>query len=284
MDTLLLKTFLAVAKTRNFTKVGKQLYCSQSAVSLQMARLEDLLGKKLFKRDQRKVSLTLEGEELLAYAEQILTLEQEMLNHFQEPCLSGEVTFGTPEDLATAYLPHILGNFAHQHPGIVLNVHCEFTLNLLKGFDLGFYDLILIKQDPQNPHPQSEVVWKETLVWVGRKSQAQIDKEKKAVQLVLAPAPCVYRQRAIDSLNRAGIPWRIVYNSPSLAGTLAAVKAGVGVSILPSNMISKELVMIKTLPSLKDAQIALLKKEKISLAAKALADDVASSLWRQPPF
>lgn len=278
MDTTLLKNFLVLAKTRNFTKAAHQLYCSQSAISLQIGRLEALLGKPLFVRDKRNVTLTLEGEQLLGYAHKILQMEEEMINHYHRPSIKGEVTFGTPEDLATAYLPNILGNFVESYPGILLNVHCEFTMDLLKGFESKRYDLVLIKQDPQNPHPRSEEVWKEPLVWVCNKDILQFNWKEEPLPLILAPSPCVYRQRAIDSLNREGIHWRIVYTSPSLTGTFAAVKAGLGISVLPFNMVPKELQVVRGLPVLKDAQIALLKQEHASEAAAALATYVVDHI------
>jgi DNA-binding transcriptional LysR family regulator len=271
MDTILLKSFLVLAKTRNFTRAAHQLHRSQSAISLQIARLEELLGKFLFVRDKRNVHLTLEGEQFLGYAEKMLQMEEDMLSHFQKPSIQGEVTFGTPEDLATAYLPNILANFVESYPGVLLNVHCEFTMDLLKGFDSKRYDLVLIKQDPQNPHPKSEEVWKESLVWVSAKEAPHLHARQEPLPLVLAPAPCVYRQRAIDALNKAGIRWSIVYTSPSLTGTFAAVKAGLGISVLPLNMIPKELHIVRGLPELQDAQIALLKQDHASEAAIALA-------------
>jgi DNA-binding transcriptional LysR family regulator len=271
MDTTLLKSFLTLAKTKSFTKAAHQLYRSQSAISLQIARLEGMVGKPLFMRDKRNVTLTLEGEQFLGYANKILSLEEEMIHHFQKPSIHGGVTFGTPEDLATAYLPTILGNFVEAYPGVLLNVHCEFTMDLLKGFESQCYDLVLIKQDPQNPHPRSEEVWKESLVWVSNQERLDFNWKEEALPLVLAPLPCVYRQKAIDTLNREGIRWRIVYTSPSLTGTFAAVKAGLGISVLPFNMIPKELQIVRNLPVLKDAQIALLKQEHASEAATALA-------------
>lgn len=278
MDSHLLKTFLELAKTRNFTKAAENLYRSQSAISLQIARLEALLGKSLFSRDKRNVVLTLEGEQLLGYAQQILQYEEEMLSHFQQPPLKGEVTFGTPEDLATLYLPNILGNFVGTHPAVLLNVHCEFTMHLLEGFNSQRYDLVLIKQDPQNPHPRSEEVWKESLVWVCGRDSLHFNPHDQPLPLILAPSPCVYRQRAIDTLNHQGIRWRIVYTSPSLTGTLAAVKAGLGVSVLPLKMIPKELQILRDFPPLKDAQIALLKQEKASESALALGIYIVNHL------
>lgn len=280
MDSFLLKTFIVLAQTKNFTHAAKKLHLSQSAISLQIARLEALMGQILFIRDKRNVRLSLEGEQLLGYAQRILNLEEEMFAHFhQPPLVTGEVCFGTPEDLATVYLPNILANFMGCYPKILLNVSCEFTMHLLKGFDSRQYDLILIKQDPANPHPKSEEVWKEPVSWVCRKGERTFKWSKEEIlPLVLAPAPCVYRERAIEALNKEGVRWRIVYTSPSLTGTVAAVKAGLGVSVLPRDLTTKDIQVMRDLPPLKDTQIALLKQEPASEATKALAKYIIKNL------
>lgn len=282
METNLLKCFLALAKTRSFTEAAKKLYRSQSAISLQIAKLETLLGKPLFIRDNRNVTLTLQGEQLVGHAQQILALENKMLSYFQPACLlSGEIRLGTPEDLATIYLPAILAKFIESNPNVHLNVRCEFTMDLLKGFDEKQYDLILIKQDPLNPDPRSQEVWKESLVWVCSKEAAAYHfKSDAMIPLVLAPHPCVYRQRAINALNQQGISWRIVYTSPSVTGTIAAVKAGLGVSVLPRKMLTDELRILKELPVLKSAQIALLQQETPSETVLALANYIRDHIGR----
>lgn len=276
MDTFLLKTFLSLAKTGNFTETAKILNLSQSAISLQLSRLEELLGKKLFKRDNRNVSLTAEGEQLLVYAQDILKTERQMRAHFQKKTLKAELRFGAPEDVTTFFLPKIFGAFLEIHPEITLNVRCEFTKNLMEGFKNEEYDLILIKQDPLTPYTGSEALWQEELVWVsGEKWKRDSSLE---IPLIAAPAPCVYRERAIDGLTKEGIRWRIAYTSPSIAGTIAAVKALLGIAILPKKMVPKEFYIIKELPSLKKTQIALLLSPKSSEEAGALAIHITKSL------
>lgn len=260
MDMQLLKNFLVLAKTKNFTKASQILYCSQSALSLQIAKLELLLEKPLFNRDKRNVSLTVFGEQLISYAHQMIELEKKMLHAFRKSKLTGKIRFGTPEDIATSYLPLILAEFTKLFPEIVLDVHCEFTRNLITSFEASEFDIVLIKEDPQNPHPQSETVWKESLYWVCKKDSICRVGEGETISLVLAPQPCIYRQRAIDALNNARYNWRITYSSPSVMGTIAAVKAGLGVSILPETMIPKELQIVTALPKLQKTQIGLLKK------------------------
>jgi DNA-binding transcriptional LysR family regulator len=270
MDTDLLRSFIVLAHTKNFTKAAQKRHRSQSAISLQLARLEEVTGKLLLTRDKRNAALTLEGEQFLGYAQEVIRMEEEMLSQFKQKPISGEVTFGTPEDLATVYLPSVLAKFVKKHPEVLINVHCQLTKILIHEFESQNYDIVLIKQDPKNPHPKSEEVWKEKLVWI-RNEMPFIKRRDETVPLVLAPSPCVYRQRAIDALNKEGIRWRIVYTSPSLAGTLAAVKAGLGISILPLNMTSNDLHMVEGLPPIKDVEIALLKHENASEAANAFS-------------
>lgn len=277
MDNALLRTFLTLYETKNFTNAARKLHRTQSAISLQVARLEELVGKQLFKRDNRHVLLTPEGEQLVGYARRMLKLENDLLKSFQEEEVSGSVSFGIPEDIATTYLPKILANFVEDHPSILLHVNCEFTLNLLQRYEAGDHDLVLIKQDPDHPHPSSREFWREPLVWVCSSKISAVEFDRP-IPLILAPSPCVYRKRAIDALDEADIDWRIVYTSPSLTGTIAAVKAGLGISVLPLKMIPKGLQVLKHLPPLQDAQIALLQPEKPSPAAQAFAEYISEQM------
>jgi DNA-binding transcriptional LysR family regulator len=280
MDTALLKTFLVLAKTSSFTQAASKLHRTQAAISLQVGRLEQMLGKALFIRDNRNVVLTHEGEELIGLAQEVLKAEEKMLFHFSEAHhLAGEVRFGTPEDLATIYLPSILSNFVETHPHILLNVDCDLTKHLQQGFENNKYDLVLIKQDPKQPYPQSVAIFDETLVWVAHPSiKAHLEEKKTQLPLILAPSPCVYRQKAIDALNASGINWRVVFSSPSFTGIVSAVKAGLGVSVMPKKMVPDGLVIIEDLPEISFAQIALLKKEGASNAVDALASYVSSHI------
>lgn len=275
MDSQLLKTFLNLYETRNFTTTAKRLHRSQAAISLQLNRIEEMLGKKLFHRDQRNVIPTEDAEHLLMYARKILRLENEMIESFRHPVVSGSITFGVPEDIATTYLPKILAKFAASHPGVSLNVSCQFTIDLIQGFETGNYDLILIKQDAKHPHVKSQEIWREPLVWVSAKKNAH---EEGPLNLILAPAPCVYRKRALESLGYANIESKIVYTSPSITGAIAALKAGLGISVLPINMVPKGLYILNHLPKLKDAQIALIKRDSISSAAEIFSQFISEHI------
>ncbi|NJN45429.1 MAG: LysR family transcriptional regulator [Candidatus Competibacteraceae bacterium] len=272
IDTSLLRTFVVLAETRSFTKTAERIGRTQSATSMQIRKLEDLIGAPLFKRDNRNVEVTAAGERLLGNARHIVGLCEALLLRFRETEVEGEVRFGAPEDYTTHYLPDILADFMASHPRIMLNVNCDLTLKLIEGFEAGDYDMVVIKQEPGKIYPHAEPLWRERLVWVGstgtfegvrhfetiRRDFQQIH---QPLPLVLAPAPCVYRRRALETLDAVGMPWKVVYTSPSLAGTTAAVKAGLGITVLPRNMVPDSLTPYEAeqhWPLINDAEICLL--------------------------
>lgn len=273
LDNALLKSFIAISETRNFTEAANIVGRSQSALSLQIKNLEEALNCKLFLRSSRRVLLTKEGEIFLGYAKRIIDLQWEAYSKLREPDIEGKIRLGTPEDFATYYLPKILSTFKQQHPQIQLSVECDLTLNLVSGFNKGKYDIALVKRDPKKVTGGIRV-WKEPLVW----ACADNYPIQKKISLVLAPEPCIYRNRAVASLNKAKKLWSIVYSSPSLAGTIAAVKAGIGITVLPSNMVPHGLHVLRNLPHLPDSEIALMKSKQISKAGEILVGHITQSL------
>ena len=167
IDIGLLRTFVVLSETRNFTRTADRVHRSQSAVSMQIAKLEELLGCTLFERDKRNVHLTPEGEKLRSYATQIINLSDSLLSRFRESEVEGNINFGSPEDFATFYLPDILSEFVRAHPHVTLNVNCDLTLTLIKDFEKKHYDLIIIKQEPGNIYHDAKPLWREQLVWTG---------------------------------------------------------------------------------------------------------------------
>lgn len=280
VDTMLLKTFVAIAETGNFSQAAEAVGRTQSAVSLQVKKLEQGLGCILFERGARHVTLTDKGEIFLGYAHRMLELQWDVFSRLNKPDIKGEIRIGTPEDFATYYLPNILSTFARHHPQVQLNVKCDLTLNLMQGFKRGEFDLVLVKRDPERVKGGTRV-WREPLVWVGLGRYPQ----KAPIPLVLSPQPCIYRARALAALDRARKPWQITYTSPSLAGTIAAVRAGLGITVLPANMIPAGLSALPQsrarLPHLVDSEIALIKKDHLSPAAEEMARHIISSLEQQ---
>jgi DNA-binding transcriptional LysR family regulator len=276
VDTLQLKSFVAIAETGTFGQAAATVSRTQSALSLQIKKLEDQLGCELFDRSGRRVLLTPQGEIFLGYARRMIQLQWEAFSRLREPDMEGEIRFGTPEDFATHYLPTVLASFRQHHPRVKLNVTCDLTLNLLDGFHRGDYEVILAKRDPQRVKGGTKV-WREPLVWAA--ADGYIPEER--LSLVLSPQPCIYRDRALAALDRAKRSWHISYTSPSLAGTIAAVKAGIGITVLPAHMIPEGIHPIRKetkLPHLADAELALMKREELSKVAELFAEHIVESL------
>lgn len=278
LDIDLLRTFVTIADLGSFTAAGARLGRTQSTISLQVKRLEALVSRILFERTARSVRLTLDGQVLLGSARKILHMNDKVIAELTEPDVRGRVRLGVPEDFATAHLPDILALFTEAHPLVELEVTCDLTLNLLDRFHAGAFDLVLVKREPAAA-PQGVRVWREPLVWVARNQEAVDGNE--LIPLVVSPEPCVYRKRATDALDAGGRTWRIAYTSTSLAGAQAAVKAGLGISVLPKKMVPSFLVPVATtqwLPQLPDTEIALIEGRSISDTAHMLAQHIVQAL------
>ena len=162
IDTEVLRTFVAIADQGGFTRAGEQVNRTQSAVSMQMKRLEeDVLQRKLFERDGRQVRLTPEGQVLLGYARRILKLHSEVFNTLREPHMVGLVRIGTPDDYVMRYLPGILKRFSKAYPLIQIEMHCESSPILMQRRDLA---LTVISREPGNE--MGELLRNERMVWV----------------------------------------------------------------------------------------------------------------------
>lgn len=276
VDTLQLKSFIAIAETGTFGQAALTVNRTQSALSLQIKKLEEQLGCSLFDRSGRRVVLTQQGELFLGYARRLIQLQWEAFSRLREPDVEGEIRFGTPEDFATHYLPDVLASFRQHHPRVQLKVACDLTLNLVAGFHRGDFDVILAKRDPQRVKGGMKV-WRERLIWAA----APGFRPEGRLSLVLSPQPCIYRARALAALDRAKRSWHLSFTSPSLAGTLAAVRAGLGVTVLPANMVPADIEPVGSglkLPELADAEIAMMKRDELSKAAVLFADYIVRSL------
>ncbi|MEE4348870.1 MAG: LysR substrate-binding domain-containing protein [Pacificimonas sp.] len=279
LDPACLRAFVTAAEVGSFTAAAERLGRGQSAVSLQVKRLEDQLGVELLDRRTRQIGLTPAGERLIDKARQILALHRSLAASAAMPEVSGAVRLGVPEDFATTHLPGMLADFTHAHPRISLEVTCELTLPLLERFDAGQFDVILIKRRPGAD--DGEAVLRETLGWVsgpGFKLPAKPD----PVPLVCAPRPCVLRDLATKQLERGRIGWRIAFSSGSLAGNLAALRAGLGAAPLPLEMVPADLRVLPAgmLPALPEIETAMLVAPSLSAAAQLLRDTISSARQR----
>lgn len=279
LDVDLLRAFVAVVDAGTFTRAADVLGRTQPAVSLQIRRLEDQVRAPLFERSGRGVGLTTEGSALLPQARRLLRLNDEIISTLGTGDLEGEVRFGAPEDIATRHLPGILGAFARSHPRIKLSVTCDYTANLLDQLSRGALDLALIKREPMGPDLGVKV-WSEPLIWVALDPSVI---ETTPLPLIVAPAPDIYRKRALAALQASGLPFREAFTSPSLAGQMAALRAGLGVGVLPAAMAPRDLSAVGApLPPLSDSEIALVSAKGAGGPAGLLAQEVLRALERGP--
>lgn len=278
LDLALLRTFVTIADAESFTRAAARLDLTQPAVSLQMRKLEGLLDRQLFDRRHGGVALTVQGSDLLPQARRLLALNDQILASLRETEIEGDVRFGAPEDLASTHLPTIIARFAERHPRVRLSVTCDFTANLMTALSQGRIDLALIKRRPA-PRGSDERVFEERLVWLARDA-AQF--EVRPLPLVIAPTPDAYRARALDALQDADISFREAFVSPSLAGQLAAVRAGLGVAIAPATLAPRDLVVAgQALPTPAAVEIALLiGKGRSGGAVELLAREVKDVIFR----
>lgn len=280
MNEFTLRCFLAVAETGSFTRAAQMVNRTQSAITQQMSSLEKSLGKRLFDRGKQKIRLTKDGEIFLPYANKIFALHLEVLDRFKHPELEGEIRFGLPEDFAAMFLSDVLTDFSRLHPRILLNVECDLTLNLFERFKKGAFDMVLVKMSRPEDFPNGVEVWSEPLEWIGKNNYRLSSDKNTPVPLVLSPEPCVYRASALQSLEQNGIRWKIVFISPSYAGIIAAVNAGMGITALPRTMIPDTLEVIQEdfLPSLPDIHVSLLKQTDKNECLQSLEDFLLKKL------
>ena len=235
IDTEVLRTFVAIADQGGFTRAGALVNRTQSAVSMQMKRLEeDVLQRKLFERDGRQVRLTPEGQVLLGYARRILKLHSEVFNTLREPHMVGLVRIGTPDDYVMRFLPGILKRFSKAYPLIQIELHCESSTVLMQRRDLA---LTVISREPGKEI--GELLRTERMVWAA--APCFCVEEHDAVPLAVSGADCVYTQWTQAALDATGRDYRLAYHSTNVAAILAVVSAGLAAMICMESLVTDDL-------------------------------------------
>jgi DNA-binding transcriptional LysR family regulator len=256
IDSDVLRTFVAIADQGGFTRAGELVNRTQSAVSMQMKRLEeDVLQRQLFERDGRQVRLTAEGQVLLGYARRILKLHSEVFNTLRAPHMVGTVRIGTPDDYAMRFLPGILSRFAQAYPLVQVEVHCETSKQLLNRQDL---DLTIVTRKPGNE--MGQLLRQERFVWAEAAGFAP--HEKDPIPLAMFNTDCFCRAWACNALDAGSKSYRIAYTSPSLAAIMAVVTAGLAVTAQLKSLISVDMRVLgaaEGLPELPLANVMLLR-------------------------
>ncbi|MDB5557527.1 MAG: LysR family transcriptional regulator, partial [Enterovirga sp.] len=278
LDSDQLRTFLAIADTGSFTRAADIVHKTQSAVSMQMKRLEERLGREIFARDGRASKLTEDGERLLDYARRIVRLNTECVTSFAETDLVGRVRLGLPDDYADRYLPEILATFSRSNPRAEVTVVCEPTPMLVEQVRAGELDLAIITH--VDGRGQSEVLRSEQLLWVS--SARHCVHDESVLPLALGRPTCNWRSSAVQALEEAGRSFRVAYISWNSTAVGAAVLAGLAVGVLPESAIRPGMRILGArdgFPALPSCKIGLVQgvREPNELA-DALADQIRHSL------
>ena len=279
LDIDQLRTFITIAETGSFTKASEVVHKTQSAVSMQMKRLEERVGTPIFARDGRASRLTDEGDRLLDYARRIVKLNMEAVASLSNAELSGRVRLGVPDDYADRYLPEIMARFSATHPHVELTVVCDPSSDLIDRIDTGDLDLAIIT-DCDLASRESEIIRREQLLWVtSARHSVHLD---EPLPLALGRQTCDWRREAISKLQAVGRPFRILYTSSNSTAVSAAVLSGLAVSVLAESGLRPGMRVLGPtdgFPALAPCRIGLLRnRHEVSLLADALATHIVQGL------
>ncbi|MBK1659507.1 LysR substrate-binding domain-containing protein [Paracraurococcus ruber] len=269
LDPDLLRSFVLIAEGGSFTRAAQAVGRTQSAVSMQIRRLEEALGQPLLNRGARGVEPTEQGQWLLERARRILALNDEIVASFRQPEVAGHVRLGSPDDYAVRWLPGILARYGASHPAVQVEVTCAPSNELVDRLRDGELDLTLLSEGNEPAGSRVRWLWRGPLLWVGKEEVAR----RRPLPLTLAAGGCAWRRAATEALDRGGLPWRMAYTSASLSGCLAVVLAGLAVTVaMPSPLPDgvRRLGPEEGLPDLPDFAIGLLRGPGTP-AAEALA-------------
>lgn len=234
LDSALLRVFLAVARAGSLSAGATQLLRTQSAVSLQVQKLERALGQRVFERHGRGVTLTPAGEQLLPVARHVVDVLERAATRLRGEPVGEEIRLGVPEEYSDTILPAILAGFAEDQPAARLFVRCMSSMDFPRALAHGELDLAL--HSPQAVSATDRVVHSERAVWAGSRFQ---DLEiRRPLPVALFDRSCWWRERCLDLLRHSALEHQIVLTSESVSGVRAAIAAGIAVGVLPLSTLS----------------------------------------------
>lgn len=283
MDTALLRCFLTIRDTRSFSVAAQRLNVTQSTVSHQLARLEELLGVELFTRTTRSCALTREGNELVPFASQILRLVEEMDETFKPELIRTRVVLGIPDEyyLVPSFTV-ALEEFMVSRPNVAVEMRAGLTVDHSRALRDGLIDLAVFREvGPPSPDPMRV----ERLIWVAGKNWKLPDDGVVPLAVVGGGGGCVFRRTALEALDGLGIRWKCLFTCTSLEGVLSIVRSGLAITVLPEGEKQAGIVEVTGndwLPELPVCSLSMQFAEKEPThTARALAEKMIKALRRQ---
>ncbi|MEM9343653.1 MAG: LysR family transcriptional regulator [Pseudomonadota bacterium] len=275
----LLKTLVAIADTGNFSQAAEAVLRTPSAVSMQVKKMEEMLGRPIFVRDSRRVSLTPDGAALVEHGRRLLALNREMVSRFVEPEVVGEVHLGAPDDVAERFLPPVLRRFDETHCGVALNVVVESTNRMVDMVRDGALDLAIATRNAGfKGTDETEVLLKEPLVWAGLKGGVAAERDPLPVSVW--EEGCAWRDAGLKGLQEAGRDYRIRFQSAHISGQRAAILADLVVAPVPRSCLGGDVVEARPscgLPTLPEYTLGLAVRKDPACAVEAAADHLRAS-------
>lgn len=282
LDLDVLRTLVTGIELGSFAKAADRLGRSTSAVSSQLKKLEGQIGKPILRKSGRGVALTSTGEVVFAYARRLLELNDEALLAARDSELEGEIRLGVLEDFGEAVLTNVLSRFARINPKLRIQAGVARNAELLRQVDSAHLDLALAWVGDALAVRARQVA-RLPLCWIGREDSVIERRQKEPIPLAMLDAPCPLRTLATTALDKAGLPWRIAFTSPSLAGVWAAVGAGLGITVRTRAGLPGRLRPMEGLPKLPSIDLALyLSGSSPSPAVERLAGLIEDSLLAAP--
>lgn len=283
LDIRSLRAFVSVVDTGSVTEAARRLCRTQPAITLQIRRLEEQIDKPIFEIGTRRPIMTLDGEVMLGYARAILRLHDELWGRMRARNIAGRVVLGTPDLYAAYLLPQILANFRAAYPNIDVEVRCALSRALMTALSAQEVDIALVTAMPGIPAGQS--LHREPLVWVSGQGHSVYN--ENPVPLALLPPGNIYRDAALEALDRIGRPWRLACISESISGLQAAVFAGFAVSVVGKSALVPGMRIIgrpESFPELPEVDVVMHRSAgRQSVAADCLADFVVAGLSNSGP-
>ncbi|ALN63942.1 bacterial regulatory helix-turn-helix, lysR family protein [Lysobacter antibioticus] len=258
-DPTLLRTFIAVNDAGGFTRAAERLHLTQSAVSHQIRRLEEHVGRALLHRTTRRLTLTEDGEDFLRHAEQILQSLDALSRRFQPSPITGAVRFGVPENFIGDRLPNLLCQFTRAFPNVRMDVSVSMSMDLRQMVDADELDLAVVIALPGD---DADTVLRRTrFVWVA--SDSFDIAAGRSLPFAFFPSPCINRQVGVSALDGTAVEWHVMFTSPSQQGLNAAISAGLGITVMVEDDVLPGMRIVDGeygLPPLPPAQFVLLRR------------------------
>lgn len=240
LDSDLLRTFVVVTEAGSFTDGAARIHRSQSATSLQIKRLEAILGQPVFERHGRGVILSESGRQLLPVALEVTARLDTVLREISQDTVTGKLRVGIPDDHGRVKLAEIIASFTRHHPKVELDVTCALSAHFPDALDKGALDLAVYEVECPKEH--EEILTEDPTCWVS--SAHREFSADDCLPVALFDHACWWRDAALSSLRARGRPFRIVYSSQSVSGVIAAVEAGIAVGMLGRSSLHSGLSVV----------------------------------------